>query len=113
MPWVRVQTNGAWAWVPWEDIYGPQPLVEHRVSSRLQARSVQALTSESSTDSGGSSSQPELEAAAFGGGVVSSHHRSDAAPYRSGRRGCGKSGYRVSELRNPGLSRIGELHIRA
>jgi hypothetical protein len=43
MPPVVVRTNGVWISIPWEDIYGPQPLSEIPVTLGAQAGASQAL----------------------------------------------------------------------
>lgn len=46
MPPVRIETNGTWAWVPWEDVYGPQRPIEVQISPEAQERFQQSLTSQ-------------------------------------------------------------------
>jgi len=44
MPPVRVQTNGVWAWVPWEEVYGPQPLIEVPIPRQFLGTSAPLLS---------------------------------------------------------------------
>jgi len=38
MPPISLKVNGVWTQIPWEDVYGPQPLIEMQVPPRLQAK---------------------------------------------------------------------------
>jgi hypothetical protein len=42
MPPVRTNINGVWTTVPWEDVYGPPPIIEMPVRSTLQTASIQS-----------------------------------------------------------------------
>ncbi len=61
MPPVEIETNGGWAFVPWEDVYGPEPPIEVEIPLALQQR---FLTSGSldSVDSGASLGPLALDA---------------------------------------------------
>ena len=60
MPPARVQTNGTWAWVPWEDVYGPHQATEVQISQAAQDKFQQSLTARalSPTPSGPSPDGP-------------------------------------------------------
>lgn len=51
MPPLRVQTNGAWAWVPWEYVHGPQSPVEVQIPLLAQQRFQQSQLNASANPS--------------------------------------------------------------
>jgi hypothetical protein len=98
MPPISLKVNGVWTVIPWEDVYGPQPLVEVPVPPRVQAKLLQ------SSALGDFTPEDQPGVAGFGGPSAQATRGPKRPPNKGVDRVAGRFGLAWQEYRPGGIS---------